>query len=204
MKAAILLAGALILTALDSKTEPRNDPILGMHPVPIKEACQRYCPDNIYQILRITEHQKTKPYTYTVTFINNNGMIQGKKIDDDLTSELPQYKLELTADGQIIEEERHLISMLAVPKAVRIAYQKWNPKGLKGMTVAWAAEKPRNKDRLFSTSIVFNQIDGSFAVFTEDGTLVKEKSDPAPVEPGKRRKAGAQAPGRAVERRFQG
>ena len=150
-------------TRLQDRAQKRPDS--GDAPLPIKEACQRYCPDSFYQILRITEHQNTKPHTYTVTFINNNGMIQGKKLGDDLTSELPQYKLELTADGQIIEEERHLISMLAVPKAVRIAYQKWNPKGLQGMTVAWASEKPRNKDRQFSASIVFNQVDGSFAVF---------------------------------------
>jgi len=55
------------------------------------------------------------------------------------------------------------------------------------MTVAWAAEKPRNKQRQFSASIVFNEIDASSAVFMEDGILVKEKSDAAPVEPGKRR-----------------
>jgi len=128
MKAAILLTGALILTALDSKTEPRNDAILGMRLYPSRRPASGIALILFTRSCASLSTKKTKPYTYTVTFFNNNGMIQGKKTDDDLTSELPQYKLELTAGGQIIEEERHLISMLAAPKAVRTAYQKWNPK----------------------------------------------------------------------------
>ena len=58
----------------------------------------------------------------------------------------------------IIEEQRHLISEAAVPDAVRTAYQKWNPKGLKGMTVAWGVGQPPNGKREFLVSIVFNQI----------------------------------------------
>jgi hypothetical protein len=120
-----------------------------------------------------------------VTFFNDNGMIQSKKIGDDWISEPLQYQLELAADGHIIEEQAHLISELAVPKAVLASYQKWNPKGLKGMIVAWGAEQPRNKKREFHVSIVFNQIDASGASFYEDGSLIKEKSDPTAKVPEK-------------------
>jgi hypothetical protein len=172
------LAGVLLSATLPPKKEPRNDEILALQPVPIRKACQDTCPDSFYRILRIVEHQKQKPFTYTVTFINVGPGTAWRKAGDDWIAELPQYQLELDASGGVIEEQAHCISPSVVPKAVLAGYQKWNPKGLTGMTVAWGVGQPRNKKRVFRAMIVFNQVDASGAAFLEDGTLIKEQSDP--------------------------
>jgi hypothetical protein len=185
MKAPILLFACSIAAIAPVTNGQRSDPILFSQPPPIRKACQDICPDTFYQILRIAEHQKVKPYTYTVTFFNTNGMIQCQKFGDDWISELPLWQLELAADGTVIEEGRHLISELAVPRAVMAGFKKWNPKGLKGMIVSWGVERKRNQKREFVASIVFNQVDGTGAIFLEDGTLVKEKSDPVAIDPEK-------------------
>jgi hypothetical protein len=182
MKAMTFLGGVLISILLAPKKEPRNDEILAMQPVPIRKACQDTCPDSFYRILRIVEHQKQKPFTYTVTFINIGPTTAWRKVGDDWIAELPQYQLELDAKGNIIEEQAHSISSSAVPGVVLAGYRKWNPKGLEGMTVAWGVGQERNKKRVFRVMIVFNQIDASGAAFLEDGTLIKEKSNPTPTQ----------------------
>lgn len=185
MKAPILLLACSVAAIAPVTNGQRSDAILVSQPPPIRKACQDICPDKFYQILRIAEHQKSKPYTYRVTFINTNGMIQCQKLGDDWINELPQWQLELAANGTVITEERHLISQEAVPKAVMAGFRKWNPKGLTGMIVAWGVWQKKNQKREFVASIVFNQVSATAAIFLEDGTLVKEKSDPVPIDPDK-------------------
>ena len=107
MKTAIFLTGVLIVTILAPEKQPRNDEILASQPAPVQKACQDTCPDSFYRILRIVEHQKQKPFTYTVIFMNVGPGTALRKVGDDWIAELPQYQLELDAKGQIIEEQTH-------------------------------------------------------------------------------------------------
>jgi hypothetical protein len=183
MKAAICLAGALMATIVDPAKEPRHEEIMTLQPMPIQKACQEICPDAYYRIFRIVEHQKVKPFTYTVTFFSVGPGTRWRKVGDDWVAELPQFDVELAADGHIIEEGAHDISGSAVPKAVLAGYRKWNPKGLTGMWVRWGVMQPKNEKRTFMVMVVFNQVDEAHAAFLEDGSLVKEKSSATPTEP---------------------
>src|SRR6516165_6217912 len=122
MKAAMCLVAVVIVTILAPAEEPRKDEMLALQPEPIRKACQDSCPDSTYRIFRIVEHQKTKPFTYTVTFFNVGPGTAWRKAGDDWIAELPQYDLELAADGHVLEEGGHDISPAAVPKTVRDGY----------------------------------------------------------------------------------
>lgn len=164
-------------------SKPRNDEILTLQPEPIRKACRETCPDSFYRIFRIVEHQKTKPFTYTVTFFSTLPGTAWQKVGDDWIAELPQYRLELAADGHIIEEQTHDISEAAVPRAVLAGYHKWNRNGAKGMWMPWGVGQAKNEPRIFWKRIVFNQVTAVHAAFREDGTLIKEKSSPTPRQP---------------------
>ncbi len=181
MKTAIFLTGFLIATILAPEKQPRNDEILASQPAPIQKACQDTCPDSFYRILRIVEHQKQKPFTYTVTFMNVGPGTALRKVGDDWIAELPQYQLELDANGQIIEEQTHDISEAAVPKAVLTGYDKWNSNGVQGMWMRWGVGQARNEKRVFWIMVVLNQVKEFHAAFREDGSLIKEKSSPTPT-----------------------
>jgi hypothetical protein len=182
MKAALLLSAIVFSTTLAPKKEPRNDEILALQPVAIRITCQDACPDSCYRILRIVEHQKQKPFTYTVTFYNVGPGTACRKVGDDWIAELPQYQLELDASGQIIEEQTHDISEAAVPKAVLAGYNNWNSNGVKGMWMRWGVGQARNEKRVFYMMIVLNQVKEFHAAFREDGSLIKEKSSPTPTQ----------------------
>lgn len=165
--------------------EKRNDEILALHPPFVRKACEETCPDTFYRILRIVEHQKDKPTTYTVTFSSVGPATAWRKVGDDSIAELPQYNLELGPDGRILEEEPHDISQAALPKAVRDGFKRWNPSGAKGMWVRWGVGQARNGKRTFRVMIVFNQVDATHAAFLADGSLIKEKSSPSSTVPEK-------------------
>jgi hypothetical protein len=185
MKASICFVGMLISTIFAVPTKDRNDDILALQPPFVRNACQETCPDTCYRILRIVEHQKDKPSTYTVTFFNTGPGTAWRKAGDDWIAELPQYNLELGADGRVLEEQAHDISAAALPKAVSDGFRKWNPSGAKGMWVRWGVAKAKNEKRTFMVMIVFNQVDATHAAFLEDGSLITEKSFPSSTVPDK-------------------
>ena len=97
-----------------------------------------------------------------------------RKVGDDWIAELPQYQLELDANGQIIEEQTHDISEAAVPKEVLAGYNKWNSNGVQGMWMPWGVGQARNEKRVFWIMVVLNQVKEFHAAFREDRSLIKK------------------------------
>jgi hypothetical protein len=159
----------------------KDDPVVFMLPGPIQEAYYlRYRPRDGYRALRATWSEAGAASTYTITLYHTGGLMRGGRVGDKTMQELFQYTMTLAADGQLIEEQQHSIDERDVPPPVLEGYKTWNRNAVKGMVVPWGVEKTVNGKRTFSVSIVFNQIEAKSASFLEDGSLIKERSDPTP------------------------
>ena len=97
----------------------------------------------------------------------------------EFVSEPIFYEMEVAADGKVVEETYHPVAPDGLPKPVQTAYGKWNPNGVKGMFVQWNTAVPRGKERVYSVTILIDQLTVYFATFKEDGTVVA--ADPAVV-----------------------
>jgi hypothetical protein len=90
------------------------------------------------------------------------------------------YHLELDAGGKVLEETlRPVHDPGQLPKAVVAAYEKWNPKGVKGQELWWLTEVPRGEARVYRVRIIVNASKAYSASFTEDGSVLA--ADPAIV-----------------------
>src|SRR5262249_8406231 len=86
------------------------------------------------------------------------------------------YQLEVDANGKVVEEMlRPILDLTPLPKAVVAAYEKWNPKGVKGQELYWLTEVPREKARVYRVRIIVNAIKAYSASFAEDGTVLEAK-----------------------------
>ncbi len=158
----------------------KDNPILTLRPRAVQEACLRYCPGDDYRALRATWDEAAASPTYTITFFHTEGLRRGGRVGDRNFEELYQYDMTLASDGSLIEEQPHPVTLAHVPPAVLNGYRAWNRNNVKGMVAAWGIEKSRQGKRTFTVSIVFSQIEATGARFLEDGTLIKDQSDPTP------------------------
>src|SRR5262249_7733647 len=98
----------------------------------------------------------------------------------EIVSQPILYHLQVSEEGKVVEETPHpVLDLEKLPKAVVASFEKWNPKGVKGMAVLWWTEIARGKDRVYHASILVNQIKAYGASFKEDGTVLA--AEPAVV-----------------------
>jgi hypothetical protein len=93
MKASICFLGLTCSTLFAVPTKDRDHGILFHHPPAVRKACKETSPDATYRILRIVEHQKDKPHTYTVTFFNGGPGAALRKVGDDWMAALSEPAL---------------------------------------------------------------------------------------------------------------
>ena len=104
----------------------------------------------------------------------SGGLVNGESVITPILDEL-----EVDAHGKVLEEPLRLFDPKRLPKAVAAAYEKWNPKGVKGAEIFWQTEVSRGKDRVYRVRIIMSSIKAYSASFKEDGAVLA--TDPASV-----------------------
>lgn len=173
--------GACLVPAFALALDPKSDGLLILLPPAVKKACERLCPDDSYQAVRVVKRPMPTPTSYTVTFLHNSLVTAGRTVGGGSVDEFFQYTIELDPEGNLLEEQPHDVSESAVPKAVLDGYKAWNRNGVKGFWVRWGVGKERAGKRTYRVMLVLNQIDAFHAAFLEDGRLIKDLSSPTPV-----------------------
>ena len=165
----------------------RPDPVFSNVPVAIRPVFESTFPNHrcVRMALRpVKDKDKGKgkdKYTYRGTFFNPaSTTVRTKGEGEEIVTQPLLYDLEVSEEGKVIEETPHpVLKPERLPKAVVAAYEKWNPKGVKGMAVMWTTEVPRGKDRVYGAYILVDAIRSYSASFKEDGTVVA--AEPAVV-----------------------
>jgi hypothetical protein len=157
----------------------RSDPVFGNLPNAVRAVVEDTFPG--HRCIRLAERQEKGATVYRVTVFNPaDTTVHTQSVGGELVSQPRLYHVELTADGKVIEETyRPVLDLGRLPKPVLAAYQKWNPKGVTGMVVAWSTEVPRGKERIYRAGVIVNQIKAYRVSFKEDGSVIA--ADPAVV-----------------------
>jgi hypothetical protein len=113
------------------------------------------------------------------SFSPSNPAVHHRKSGEELVRALPLYDLEVTGDGEVVEESRHDVAEAHVPKAVLGGYRRLNLRGVSGMATVWSAERAKGKARVYTVSVIFSEVSTCFASFKEDGSLVSAPPSPA-------------------------
>jgi hypothetical protein len=161
----------------------RPDPVLSNVPVAIRPVFEKTFPNHrcVRMAMRPVKGKDKDKYTYRGTFFDPaSTTVRTKGIGEEIVTQPLLYDLEVSEEGKVIEETpRPVLEPARLPKAVVAAYEKWNPKGIKGMAVMWTTEVPRGKDRVYGAYILVNAIKSYSASFKEDGSVIA--ADPAVV-----------------------
>jgi hypothetical protein len=159
---------------------PRPDVVLNNAGIP-KEV-RAVCEENFsgYQCLRVAEREEKGTKVFRMTFFAPaDTRTQHRTENGEQVTKLPLYDLEMTASGKVLEETYHWIDPKRLPKAVQASYEKWNPKGARGMAVISLTDVPKGEGRRFHVRIIMNQIKAYYASFKEDGSIIS--AEPAVV-----------------------
>jgi len=162
-----------------AKEPPRREPLYSHLPEAARKVFEDTFPDH-YCIRMVTRGKRdAEVYRGTVFDPRSAGALQ-IHVDGEHVATPILYQLEVDANGKIVEETLHPILDLArVPNAVVAAYEKWNPKGVKGQEFHWRTEVPREKARIYRVRIIVNAVKAYSASFAEDGTVLE--ANPAVV-----------------------
>ncbi|HKA07770.1 MAG TPA: hypothetical protein VKD71_10975 [Gemmataceae bacterium] len=182
------LAAALGLTAatataddkpIADKVPPRHEPLYSHLPDAVRKVFEDTFPHHFCIRMVTRGKRQAEVYRGTVFDPRSAGGFH-QHVDGEHVASPILYQLEVDADGKIVEETlRPVLDLARLPKAVVAAYEKWNPKGVKGQEFHWRTEVPREKARVYRVRIVVNAIKTYSASFAEDGTILE--ANPAVV-----------------------
>ena len=108
-----------------------------------------------------------------------SGGASTRRVGEESVTEPILYHLEVSADGNVLEETAHWIDPKRWPKAVQASYQKWNPNGVTGREIHSLTEVPKGEARVYRVRILMNAIKAYSVSFKEDGSVLA--ADPAIV-----------------------
>jgi hypothetical protein len=155
--------------------EPRREPVYSHLPDAVRKVFEDTFPDH-FCIRMVTRGKRdAEVYRGTVFDPRSAGSFH-IHVDGEHVATPILYQLELDANGKIVEEAlRPILDLARLPKAVVAAYEKWNPKGVKGQEFYWLTEVPREKARIYRVRIIVNAVKAYSATFAEDGTVLDAK-----------------------------
>jgi hypothetical protein len=163
---------------LAAKERPRPDPVYSNVPAAIRKVFEDTFPN--YRCIRMAIRGEKDATVYRATVFNPaSGGAHTQHVGGEIVTTPILYHLELDAAGKVLEETPRFVDTGRLPKAVTAAYEKWNPKGVKGQELWWQTEVPRGKDRVYRVRIIVNAIKAYSASFKEDGSVLT--ADPAEV-----------------------
>jgi hypothetical protein len=155
-----------------AKEPPRPDPVYSALPVALRKIAEETFPN--HRCIRLVTRDAKQPTVYRITVFDPASVTTHHQRDDgDRVSSPVLYHLELDATGKVLEETLHPLNPARMPAAVMAAYEKWNPKGVKGVEHWWLTEVQRGKDRIIQAYIIVNPVKAYRAWFKEDGTVIK-------------------------------
>jgi hypothetical protein len=171
---------ALVLVALTAATNAADaiDPPSSTLPTAVREKYQTLFPGQ--RIWQVAETGKGKDAKYELTVFDPNSTgVHGIQVGPAHVTTLLNYKLVLTATGEVILEQAHPIAEGAVPRAVKDAMAGWIGRRLGRATpgsrfVEWMAHQEEGAERLFQVRIILSSVEGYTATFKADGTVVKK------------------------------
>jgi len=183
LAAAIGLTAATVSRAEDrapvAKAAPRMEPLYSHLPGAVRKVFEETFP-NHFCIRMVTRGKRDAAVYRGTVFDTHSAGSHHQLVDGEHVATPILYQLELDAGGKIVEESlRPILDLTGVPKAVIAAYEKWNPKGIKGQEFYWLTEVPREQARVYRVRIILNAIKAYSASFVEDGTVLA--ADPAVV-----------------------
>jgi hypothetical protein len=176
LAAAIGLTAATVSRAEDkapvAKTVPRMEPLYSHLPEAVRKVFEDTFPNHI--CIRMVTRGKRDAAVYRGTVFDlRSAASHHQLVDGEHVATPILYQLELDANGRVVEETlRPILDLARLPKAVVAAYEKWNPKGVKGQEFYWRTEVPRESARVYRVRIVLNAIKAYSASFAEDGTVL--------------------------------
>ena len=159
---------------------PQRDPVLSSVPGAVRKVFDDTFPG--HRCIRMARRGLDQAAVYRGTFFNPDSWSSAgvRMVDGESVTTPPLYHLELDASGKVLEESPRWIDAKQLPKAVRDAYQKWNPKGVEGRSGHfWQTQVERGKARVYWVTVHLSAVKGYGATFQEDGTVVK--ADPKVV-----------------------
>lgn len=164
-----------------AKEAPKRDPVLSsLTPAAVRKVFEDTFPG--LRCIRLARRGKDNDVVYRGTFFDPAewSSTTVRFVNGESVVTPPLYEQELDAAAKVIEETHRPIDPKQLPKAVQAAYEKWNPKGVEGLSGHfWLTEVPRGKDRIYRVTILLSAIKAYRASFKEDGTIVE--ADPAVV-----------------------
>ena len=183
---AAAVGGGLLTTAararenLAADAPPRRDPVLSFVPPAVGKVFEGAFPG--HRCIRMGVRGRDRAAVYRGTFFDptNWSGTEEVLVDRESVCTPPLYHLEVDAVGEVLEETRRLIDPTLLPKAVRDAYGKWNPKGVEGRSGHfWLTEVVRGQARVYRVAIILSAVKAYRATFREDGAVVE--ADPAVI-----------------------
>jgi hypothetical protein len=178
------LAAALGLTAATAgadekppaaKEPPRREPVYSHLPDAARKVFEDTFPGH-FCIRMVTRGRRDAEVYRGTVFDPRSAGSHHQHVDGEHVATPILYQLEVDANGKIVEEAlRPILDLARLPKAVVAAYEKWNPKGVKGQEFYWLTEVPREKDRVYRVRIILNAVKAYSATFAEDGTVLDAK-----------------------------
>jgi hypothetical protein len=158
---------------------PRRDPVYTNLPDAVRKVFEDTFPN--HRCIRLATRGRGDAAVYRATVFNpaSSGSFH-QLVGEESVSTPILYHLDLDARGTVREETlRPVLDLRRLPKAVRAAYEKWNPKGVEGAELHWMTEVPRGKTRVFRVRIIVNAIKAYAASFEEYGSVLA--AEPAVV-----------------------
>ncbi len=163
---------------VDSKAPASGDldPLFDHIPRQVQQAVTTRFPSHrIWQFSRIGEGELSK-FELTV-FDPKSRTTCCKEIKPALVCKVASFNLEVTANGDVLYEESHVISEGSVPVPVRDAFQKWS-RGLARGTVVWTAHQQKGAQRLYSAQCLVSSVEDYDATFNVEGAIIQAHVSP--------------------------
>jgi hypothetical protein len=130
----------------------------------------------VWQSLRYGEGKQAK--YELIIFDPNSPVVHTQRVGPASVSTLLNSKLILSITGELIYEEQHVIADDAVPKAARVAFDKWKRQfPQRFLMLEWRAHQAEGAERLYSVRVVLNAVETYGATLKADGTFVKKYTD---------------------------
>src|SRR5262245_10488070 len=162
-----------------AKMALRVEPLYSHVPEAVRKVFEDTFPDH-YCIRMVTRGRQDAAVYRGTVFDPRSAASHHQHVDGEHVATPILHQLEVDGDGKVVEESlRPILDLARVPKAVVAAYDKWNPKGVKGQEFYWLTEVPREKARVYRVRIILNAVKAYSATFAEDGSVLA--ADPAVV-----------------------